>query len=270
MGTGAPSPKKWPIQRSKLLIAKALELDPQFAIAHAVLGWALLDYDLNFAAAGTEFQRAVELNPNGAEGHLGLGDYYAAMGRMQESVQEVQRARDLAPLDLIVNIDLCQKLVFARRYDEALAQCKANLDLDPSSPHSVGLLGAVYTAKGMESEAASAFLRSLELGGASPAMITALKTGQKKSGLSGFWKAWLQFQRARIAAGKEDPMLVARLYSRARDTDKALTWLEKAFEARCYGIIHLGVNPAFDSLRSDPRFASLLRRIGLPQSQTRN
>ena len=197
--------------KSKLLIAKALELDPQFATARAVLGWALLDYDLNFAAAGTEFQRAVELNPNGAEGHLGLGDYYAAMGRMQESVQEVQRARDLAPLDLIVNIDLCQKLVFARRYDQALAQCKANLDLDPSSPHSVGLLGAVYTAKGMESEAASAFLRSLELGGASPAMITALKTGQKKSGLSGFWKAWLQFQRARIAAGKEEPRKIGSL-----------------------------------------------------------
>ena len=84
----------------------------------------------------------------------------------------------------------------------------------------------------MESEAASAFLRSHELGGASPAMIAALKTGQKDSGLSGFWTAWLQFQRASIAAGKEDPMVVARVYSRARDTDKALTWLEKAFKAR--------------------------------------
>ena len=131
-------PQKVAYPKAKLLIAKALELDPQFATAHAVRGWDLLDYELDFAAAGAEFKRAVELNPNGAEGHLGLGDYYAAMGRLQESVQEVQRARELDPLDLIVNIDLCAMLFFARRYDEALAQCKANLDLDPNSPFPLG------------------------------------------------------------------------------------------------------------------------------------
>ena len=192
------------------------------------------------------------------------------MGRMQESVQEVQRARELTPLDLIVNINLCWKLYFARRYDEALAQCKANQDLNPGSPDALDQLGAVYAAKGMDSEAALAFLRSHELGGASPAMIAALKTGERDSGLRGFWRAWLQFKRANIAAGKEDPMGVACVYSRAGDTDKALTWLEKAFKARRTWIVYLGVDPAFDSLRFDPRFASLIRRIGLPQGQTRN
>jgi TolB-like protein/DNA-binding winged helix-turn-helix (wHTH) protein/Tfp pilus assembly protein PilF len=263
-------PPKVAYPKSKLLIAKALELDPQFAAAHAARGWALLDYDLDFAAAGAEFQRAVELNPNGAEGHLGLGNYYAAMGRMQESVQEAQRARELTPLDLIVNINLCAKLYFTRRYDEALAQCKANQDLDPGSPNALDQLGAVYAAKGMDSEAALAFLRSHELGGASPAMIAALKTGERDSGLRGFWRTWLHFQRANIAAGTEDPMITAVAYAYVGDTDKALTWLEKAFKARRAWIIYLGVDPAFDSLRSDPRFASLLKRIGLPQSQTRN
>src|SRR6185295_15474173 len=80
--TGAIAPKvAYP--KAKPLIAKALELDPQFALAHAIRGWDLLDYDLDFAAAGAEFQRAVELNPNGAEGHQGLADYYAATGRLQ-------------------------------------------------------------------------------------------------------------------------------------------------------------------------------------------
>jgi hypothetical protein len=118
----------------------------------------------------------------------------------------------------------------------------------------------------MDSEAAAASIQSLEKGGATPALIAALKTGARDSGLRGFSTAWLQFQRASIAAGKEDPMVVARRYIRARDTDKALIWLEKAFKARSTWIIYLGVDPAFDSLRSDPRFVSLLRRIGVPQA----
>jgi TolB-like protein/DNA-binding winged helix-turn-helix (wHTH) protein/Tfp pilus assembly protein PilF len=267
LGDMTAIPPKVAYPKAKLLIAKALELDPQLAIAHALRGWDLLDYELDFAAAGAEFQRAVELNPNAPEGHLGLGGYYAAMGQMEESVQQSQRARELAPLDFFVNLQLCNMLYYARRYDEALAQCKANQDLDPRSPDALDPLGAVYAAKGMDSEAASTFLRSQELWGASPAMIAALKTGQTESGLRGFWTAWLHFQRASIAAGKEDPMVVACIYSRAGDTDKALTWLEKAFKARRTWIIFLGVNPAFDSLRSDPRFVSLLRRIGLPHTR---
>jgi TolB-like protein/DNA-binding winged helix-turn-helix (wHTH) protein/Tfp pilus assembly protein PilF len=254
------------VARAKSLMAKALELDPQFASAHAERGFYLIDYDFDFAAGGSELQRAIELDPNGADGHLGLSGYYAAMSRMQESVQEVQRARELDPLDLIVSESLCTMLYFARRYDEALAQCKANLDLDPGSLSSYTQLGAIYAAKGLDSQAVGAFIRSEKLGGASPAMIAALKAGARGSGLPGFYTAWLQFQRSSIAAGKEDPMKVAAFYSFARDTDKALTWLEKAFKARRPNIIFLGVDPTFDPLRSDPRFPSLLRQIGLPQS----
>jgi TolB-like protein/DNA-binding winged helix-turn-helix (wHTH) protein/Tfp pilus assembly protein PilF len=266
--TGALPPKvAYP--KAKPLIAKALELDSQLAIAHALRGWDLLNYELDFAAGGAEFHRAIELNSNSAEGHLGMSDYYAAMGRMQESVQELQRARELAPLDWIVNVDLCAKLYFARRYDEALAQCKANMDLDRSSPIPFAQLGSIYAAKGMDAEAALAFLRSHELGGASPAMIAALKAGERDSGLTGFWRAWLQFQRSNIAAGNQDTMAVARIHSRAGNTDKALIWLEKSFTARRTWIIYLGVDPTFDSLRADPRFASLLKRIGLPPNPSK-
>jgi len=269
LGKMGAIPPKVAFPKAKPLIAKALELDPQFASAHAQQGWVLLDYDFDFAAAGAELQRAVELNPNGADGHLGLSDYYAAMGRLQESVQEAQRARELDPLDWLVNTNLCYKLYLARRYEEALAQCKANLDLDASSPIPHGQLGAIYAAKGMDSEAASEFLRSHELGGAPPVLIAALQAGVRDSGLAGYWTAWLRFQRASIAA-EEDPMLLAFLYIRTGDTDNALIWLEKAFKARRSGITMLGVGPEFDSLRSNPRFVSLLRRIGLPQSKTRN
>ena len=182
--------KKVAFPKAELFVAKALELDPQFAPAHAIQGWTLLQYELDFTTAGAKFKRAVELNPNAVEGHEGLGDYYATIGRLQESVQEVERARELDPLATIVNFDLCGMLFFARRFDEALAQCKANLDLDPNSVRSLWLIGGIYAAKGMNSEAVSAFLQAMQLGGAPPGMIAAAKTGARDSGLKGFWKAF--------------------------------------------------------------------------------
>jgi TolB-like protein/DNA-binding winged helix-turn-helix (wHTH) protein/Tfp pilus assembly protein PilF len=268
-GLGA-IPKKVAYPKAKVLVAKALELDPQFAAAHAVWGWSLLLYELDFATAGAELKRAVELNPNGAEGHQGLGDYYATMGQLQESVLEVERARELDPLASIVNSDLCTMLFFARRYDEALAQCKANLDLDPNSVRALWSIGEVYAAKGMNSEAVSTFLQAMQLGGAPPGMIAAAKTGARDSGLKGYWKALTPFLPENVANGNLEPFDAAVGYAYAGDADMALRSLEKAVEARCYGITYLAVNPMFDSLRSDPRFVSLLRRIGVPQSQPRN
>jgi tetratricopeptide (TPR) repeat protein len=262
-------PKKVAYPKAKLLVAKALELDPQFAAAHAVEGWRLLLYELDFATAGTEFKLAVDLNPNGVEVHEGLGTYYATMGRMQESVQEMQRAREFDPLALIVNSDLCRMLFFARRYDDALAQCKANLDLDPNSARAFWAVGDVYAAKGMDSEAVSTFLQAMQLTGAPPAMIAAAKSGARDSGLKGYWKALVQFAPENVANGNLEPFDAAVGYAYAGDADKALRWLEKAVETRDYGITYLGVNPIFDELGSDPRFISLRRRIGLPQSQTR-
>ncbi len=268
-GMGA-IPKKVAYLKAKVLVTKALELDPQFAAAHAVRGWSLLLYELDFATAGAELKRAVELNPNGVEGHQGLGDYYATMGQLQESVLEVERARELDPLASIVNSDLCTMLFFARRYDEALAQCKANLDLDPNSVRALWFIGDVYAAKGMNSEAVSTFLQAMQLGGAPPGMIAAAKTGARDSGLKGYWKALTPFLPENVANGNLEPFDAAVGYAYAGDADMALRSLERAVEARCYGITYLAVNPMFDELRSDPRFVSLLRRIGLPQSQPRN
>jgi tetratricopeptide (TPR) repeat protein len=161
-------------------------------------------------------------------------------------------------------------LYFARRYDAAIAQCKATLDLEPRSAGTLWTLGAVYAAKGMDSEAASAFIQAEDLLGIPPAMIAAFKSAKKDSGLGERFKASLQFLGEDIDGGEKDPFSVAVAYTYAGNTDKALSWLERAFELRAYGITYMGVDPTFDPLRSDPRFILLLRRIGLPQSQTRN
>jgi|SRR5215469_7003804 len=261
-------PKDVAHSKAKLLIAKALQLDPQFGPTHAVRGWSLLLYDLDFAAAGTEFKRAVELSPNSVEAHEGLGDYYASIGQVEDSVQEVQYARKLDPFGLIVNHDLCQTLYFARRFDEALAQCKANLDLNPNSVTSLLYIGNIYGAKGMDSEATSTYIRALELADAPVAMIAAVKKGAVDSGLTGYWRAVAPFIPENLSNGKIDSWDAAIVYANAGDNDKALMWLEKAIEARCYGITYLGVDPKFDGLRSDSRFLLLLHRIGLPTAQS--
>jgi TolB-like protein/DNA-binding winged helix-turn-helix (wHTH) protein len=257
-------PKKVAYTKAEQLIARALELDPHFAAAHAVQGWRFLEYEFNFAEAGSEFKRAVELNPNGVEGHEGLAEYYQAMGQLNESVREMVRARELDPLALIVNTDLCRSLYFARRYDEALAQCKADIDLDPNAPRTFWFLGDVYAAKGVDSEAVASFLHALLLIGAPPAMLAAATNGAKGSGVKGFWRAVVQFLPENANNRSVDPFEAAIGYAYTGDADKTLMWLHKAVEDRSFGITYLAVNPTFDDMRSDQRFISLLRQMGLP------
>ncbi|HJS98739.1 MAG TPA: winged helix-turn-helix domain-containing protein [Terriglobales bacterium] len=250
--------------KAKALVGKALEIDPDFGPAHSGKGWGLLLYDLDFASAGAEFKRAVELSPNSPESHQGLSDYYATVGQLQEAVHESERARNLDPLASIVNNDLCRKLTFARRYDEALAQCKANMDLDSNSARSLWIVGDVYAAKGMESEAVSSFLEALKRAGAPPHMIAAAQAGARDGGLKGYWQALVRFTPESMAKGYIGPFDAALGYTYAGDADKAMPWLEEAVKTRSFGITYLGVDPTFDPLRSDPRFVSLLKRMGLP------
>lgn len=251
-------------RKAKALIAKALELEPDFGPAHTGKGWNLLSYDLDFAAAGAEFKRAVELSPNSPESHQGLSDYYATVGQLQEAVRESERTRDLDPLAAIVNNDLCRMLTLARRYDEALAQCKANVDLESNSARSLWMVGDVYAAKGMEFEALSSFLEALQRAGAPPTMIAAAQAGARHGGVKGYWQALVPFTSENMAKGYIGPFDAALGYTHAGDADKAMPWLEEAVKARSFGITYLGVDPVFDPLRSDPRFVSLLKRMGLP------
>ena len=257
-------------EKARALDAKTLELDPNFGPAHAAKGWGLLLYELDFASAGNEFKRAVELSPNSTEAHQGLGDYYAAVGQLDEAVHEVERARELDPLASIVNHDLCQTLTFARRFDEALAQCKANLELNPNSARAIWVIGDAYAGKGMDSEALSYVLRGLKVSGVSSETIAAAEAGASRAGLKGCWQALIPFALEALRKGELDAFSVAVVYTHAGDSDKAISWLRKAVEARSFGISFLGVDPTFDRLRSDPRFLSLLQDLSLTKHSHSN
>jgi TolB-like protein/DNA-binding winged helix-turn-helix (wHTH) protein len=256
-------PKQEGHLRAKSLAARALEIDPRSGQAHAQKGWDALLYDLDFATAGAEFNRAVELNPNGVEGHQGLAEYYASVGQTDRAVLEIRRAQAVDPLSYIVNGDVCRLLYFSRRFDEALAQCKANLGLDPQRP--LWQIGPIYAAKGLDDTAASVFLQAYERAGAPSAIMAALKSGEQKSGFRGMWLAVLQIENRDINKEKYDPFFMAAAYTYAGDKDKALICLERAFDERSFGITYLGVDPTFDSLRSYPRFQNLVQRMRQPQ-----
>jgi TolB-like protein/DNA-binding winged helix-turn-helix (wHTH) protein/Flp pilus assembly protein TadD len=260
LGNMGVLPKKEAQARVRMLTAKALEIDPLSGPAQAQKGWDAMDNDLDIVTAGTEFKKAVDLNPNGVEGHEGLGEYYAAAGQTDDAVRELRRAQELDPLSFIVNEDMCRILYFARRFDEALAQCRANLDLDPLQ-RSLWQMAHIYVAKGMDETAASMFIQLFERSGAPPTRITALKNGNQKAGFKGLWLEVLRTDNPEIGKENHPPLMVAICYTYAGNKDKALLWLERAFDERSFGIAYLRVDPAFDSLHSDVRFQNLLRRM---------
>jgi len=137
------------------------------------------------------------------------------------------------------------------------------LDLDPNPARSLQNIGVVYAAKGMYTDAASSFLQSYERAGFSPKMIATLKSAQQQSGWRGMWKAAPQFMDG--SSEKPDSFGIATAYTFAGDKERALAWLERAFEERSFGIVWLGADPTFDSLRSEPRFQDLLHRMNFPQ-----
>jgi TolB-like protein/DNA-binding winged helix-turn-helix (wHTH) protein/Tfp pilus assembly protein PilF len=264
LGNVGALPKKESQSKAELTLNEALALDPSYGPAHAGKAWGALLNDLDFTTAEAEFQRAVQLSPNAVQGHQGLAEYYAAVGKMDQAVLEMERAREVDPLSFIVNFDVCRILYFARRFDAALAQCKANLDLDAKSHLTRWNIEEIYQAKGMDTDAASAFLQASETSGAPPELITTLKKAQRESGLRGMCEAsllWVKPSNER----QEDLIETASVYTCAGDKEKALVTLKRAIDERSFGIVWLGVDPTFDSLRSDRQFQDLLHRMNLPQ-----
>jgi TolB-like protein/DNA-binding winged helix-turn-helix (wHTH) protein/Tfp pilus assembly protein PilF len=250
--------------QGNLAIAKALEIDPHSGEAHASRAWGLLYYDWDFSASEKEFKYALELNPNAASTHQGYANYFATLGKFPESEAEMKRALDLDPLSLNKMSDSCRFLFYARRYDDALTQCKAALEIDPNFLLALLNMGAVYKAMGKDSEAHKLYAKADTLLGENPATNAAMDRAFAKSGLRGEAQTWIELNKKQIEDGRISFSL-ALLYLDCGRKDEAFAWLEKAYERRSFEMIFLAVNPKWDPLRSDPRFADLLRRIGLPQ-----
>jgi len=252
--------------QGKLAIAKALEIDPQSAEAHAALAWRLLYYDWDFAGSEKEFKYALELNPNAATTYQGFAKYLAAMGKFPESIVEMKRALDLDPLSLNKLADFCRVLVYARHYDEALTQCTEALEIDPNYVEALEQTGDVYLAmrKGLEAHKFYAKAEALceERIRRRPQPWTETC---ERSRLQDESQSWIELNKNAIDDGNVPPIDLALLYSDRGRKDEAFPWLVKAYERRSHYMVFLAADPEWDPLRSDRRFTDLLRRIGVPQ-----
>jgi tetratricopeptide (TPR) repeat protein len=250
--------------KARAAAMKALELDDSVAEAHAALGWVKWQYDWDWTGAEKEFQRSIELSPNYAIGHGMYALYLDSMSRVDEGMAQHKRARELEPLSLIINTNAGEALYDTRQYDQAIEQYRKTLEIAPSFAPVHDDLAEVFERKGMYREAVAEWQVSLIANG-ELRLATAMGQAYTKSGYEGALHTWLDDITNPAIHTYACPLLVASTYARLGEVDRAFEWLAKAYQERASDLVFLRVQPAFDNLRSDPRYAELERTIGFPQ-----
>ena len=247
---------------------RALEIDDTLAEAHASLAYCLGNYDWNWSASEAEFKRALELKPGYATAHHWYGfTYLAAMGRLDEAVAEVKHALQLDPLSLPVGSNVGFLLYLSRKYDQALEQFNRNLEMDRNFVYSHWQMALTYEQCGRFDDAIAAFQKAIALSGKSvhPRVLLA-----RTLALSGRKNQALQLLDEFSEVSTQtyvSPYRIAAVYSALGDKDRAFKWLEHAYEGRDGWLAWLPVDPVVDNLRSDQRFSDLLKRVGLAKSR---
>jgi tetratricopeptide (TPR) repeat protein len=253
-----PAKRVYPLAEAAAL--KALQLDDGLADAHASLGFVMLLYDWNPAQAENEFRRAIELDANYPTAHHWYAYDLAAMKRSTEAVTEIRRALELDPLSSIINTDAGQILLLARRPDEAIAQCQKAIGLDPEFGQAYWYLGLLLEQKGAFDQAFDDLLKAPPVP-SDPAQASTIRAAYRASGMKGYWRERLLILKRESEKQYISPWSFAVSYARMGDRDRALEYLEKAFDERYPSMVFVQIEPVFDGLRSDRRFADLLRRV---------
>jgi DNA-binding winged helix-turn-helix (wHTH) protein/tetratricopeptide (TPR) repeat protein len=257
-------PPREVMPKAKAAALKALELDDTLAEAHVSLGWAGFTYDLDWPAAGKHLERAIVLNPAYPLAHSYYSLYLGALGRPEEGLTEAKRALDLDPVSPAINHYVVVQLYLARRFDEAIEQCRKTLELDPSFTPAHWTLGQVYAAKGMYREALAEYEKFATLSGGSPGSTALVGYAHARLGQRSYAFRVLDQLRAASRQRYVPALSFAIVYVGLGEKEQAFLWLEKAYDERTNALAYLKVQATWDPLRSDPRFADLVRRIGLP------
>jgi TolB-like protein/Tfp pilus assembly protein PilF/predicted Ser/Thr protein kinase len=245
--------------KAKAAALKALELDQTLADAHTALGFLRWRYEWGFSAAEEEFRLSLRLNPNYATSYNYYSEYLAAMGRYDEAIAMIAKGHELDPLSLIISRNRARILAFARRYDEAREQANKVLEMDANFVPIHATLADLYEQKRLYPQAVSEYTKYLELI-AQPELAKSLERAYS----AGKWMGVLRWrlQNAQKSA-KNAPLDVAVAYTNLGERERAIQWLQVAYEQHDDRLVFLNV-PAWDVLRSDSRFQDLVRKVGLP------
>jgi len=243
---------------------KALELNKSLAEAHASLGFVKLYFDWDWADAEADFQRAISLDPNYAPSHQWYSIFLLAAGRPEDGFREVQLARQPDPLSLAVNTDLGFHYYYTGRYGEAVKQLKFVLELNKDFPAAHLWLGRTYQELGRLNDALAEFQHVEQKLPEWPVSIAAMGFVAGVSGRTD--EAQNALAELRRLAGKKfvTSYGVALVHAGLGQKDSAFAWLNKAFDERSHWLVWLRLDPRWKELRSDPRFAELVSRVGFP------
>jgi TolB-like protein/Tfp pilus assembly protein PilF len=250
--------------KAKAAAIKALELDPTLAEAHTSLGFLRLMFEWDFAGAAREFQVALELNRNYPTTHHFYSALLAVMGRTKEAIEEVQRALILDPLSVPINNMVGEIYMFAGQLDLAIAQYQKALELDPNTTIVHDNLGTALELQGKDKEALEEYLKAGTFWGEKPESILDMRRSFELGGWSGFRQRRVELALSRRTGWHFESFQIATLYASLGDDENALTWLEKACNARSAGLIWITVFPFFKKLFWHPRFRAIAEHVGLP------
>ncbi len=252
--------------------SRAIALDDSLAEGHTALAFVKAHYEYDWAGAQREYLRALELNPNDAYAHLFYSNsYLSPLGRHDEAIGEMKKAIELDPFSSPVQSFLGRTYLWARRYDDALAQGQKCNQMFPEFAVNHERLAHLYTYTGKFQEAIAEDTKARLLAGEDSESVSkkenSLRQALKSGGPHGYWQQLLEF--AQTADNPPEAYTssygLAIVYTRLGEKEKAIQSLEKAYEERVLAMTEIGVEPALDPLRSDPRFQSLLRRVHLVQ-----
>ena len=255
--------------KSNAAARKALELDPSLARPHAVLGVNEMEFDWDFTGAEAEFKQAIALDPNDATAHQWYAEGMGPLGRHQEALAEIRRAQELDPLSPVITRVMAGTFVDAGQFDQAIEICKRLVKESPTYPVAHDCLVWAYWGKHMYPQAIEEWDVESHLNGTPDELqfADALERGNRSGGWKGAFAGAAAAMEARREKGYASPFMIARFYAAIGDTNKAFKWLDIAYREHDRLLIDLNLPPGFDNIRSDSRYAELVRKVGLPKLQ---
>jgi tetratricopeptide (TPR) repeat protein len=248
--------------KAKAAAAKALELDANRADPHVSLAYACFTYDRDWPAAGRHFERAQVVNPAYVMGHAFYPLYLSSRGRSEESISVAKRALELDPASTIVSHLLAVQLYLARFFDQAAQQCQQTLELDPNYQPAYEVLGQVYSVTGKHEKAVIEFERSAAV--TRRWALALLGHAHARSGAGSRAMEIVAELETTLKSSFVPALCFALIYAGLDEADQAFTWLAKASDERHNRLAYIKVEALWDPLRSDPRFADLLRGFSIP------
>jgi TolB-like protein/Tfp pilus assembly protein PilF len=250
--------------KAKWAVNKALTLNAGLAAAHTSLGLIKFQYDWDWKGAEEEFTESISINFNYAPAHHFFADYLKAMGRFDEALAEIEKARELDPLSLAINTGVGHVLYLSGQYDKAIEEYQRVIELDPSFMATHIWFGRPYLEKGMFTEAIAELETAVRLSGESTIALAMLGHGLASAGRKYEAMDILDKLKEKSSSQYVPSYWIAVIYNGLKDKEQVVTWMRRAFEERSSWLVWSNVEPRFAWLRDDPNFAALMKAMKFP------